>query len=55
MTCFNNYAPMLKSNMILTVVGLGSRILAIKFLAPAENHVGHVNWASEICDRKKEY
>jgi hypothetical protein len=29
--------------MILTVVGLGSRILVIMFLAPAENQEGQLN------------
>jgi hypothetical protein len=38
----------------LTVEGLGSRTLAISFLAPSENQDGQTNCAAEIWSDKKE-
>lgn len=35
--------------LLLTVMGLGSKIRAINFLALKESHGGQVNSAAEIC------
>lgn len=34
---------------MLTVIGLGSKILVINFMAPNESQGGQVNSAAEIC------